>query len=60
MKNVLCDKCGNLVVEAATGSKIRNSSVFFCSKKCWRQSNPPPKSLNNDPPDFLKGLFGMK
>lgn len=56
MKQIFCANCGTLVIEAATGSRIRKGTVCYCGK-C---SPPKMKTVSSEPPDFLKDLFGVR
>lgn len=55
--NILCSKCGKLVIELRDG-KTRNGYVVFCSEKCYK----PPKATKPLDPGVasLLNIFGMK
>jgi len=56
MTDLPCFRCGKLTVAAAVGSKIRNGSIHYCSRKCASASTQKP-TPKNEMPEFLKGLF---
>jgi len=57
MTNILCDKCGRIVMVLKEGSKTKNGFVIYCSKRCTGTDKPKSdSSAVND----LMNLFGMK
>lgn len=54
IQNIPCARCGKLVIAAAVGTKIRNGSVTYCSRKC---AGVKPAA---EVPDFFADLFKFK